>query len=129
LVFAQTAMSKGKTTEASAATARAKLFAERSHDKSLEIAARLQSARIEAAVGDPSRREAAARNLRNLAQEANAAGYQYPSCEARLALGILEMEPHGSGSGRAQLTNLHREASSVGFTLIADRAASQLRIQ
>ncbi len=129
LVFAQTAISKGKMAEAAAATARARLFAERSHDKSLEIAARLESARIEAAVGDPARRQAAAKNLRSLAREANAAGYQYASFEARLALGILEMDPRGGGPGRAQLANLHREASSIGFTLIADRAASELHDQ
>lgn len=129
LVFARTAMSNGKTAEAIAAIARAKLFAERSHDKQLGIASRLESARIEIAVGDPSRREATARNLRGLVQESKASGYQYASFEARLTLGILEMDPRRGGSGRAQLATLHREASSAGFTLIAERAASQLRDQ
>ena len=127
ILLAKTAISKGKVAEAGTATARARLFAERSHDKGLEIASRLESARIEAAVGDPVRREAAARSLRNLAQEAKAAGYQYASFEARLALGIMEMDPHGRGSGRAQLATLRQEASTAGFTLIADRAASELR--
>jgi len=129
LLFAKTAISKGKVADAGAATARAKLFAERSHDKGLEIACRLESARIEAASGDPVRREAASRSLRNLAQEASAAGYKYASFEARLALGIMEVDPHGAGSGREQLTTLRREASTVGFTLIADRAASELHNQ
>jgi len=81
---------------------------------------------MDAAAGDFARRESAIRNLRKLAQEAKAAGYHYASFEARLTIGILEMDPRSGSSGRTQLAALHREASTAGFTLIADRAATEL---
>jgi len=129
LIFARTALLSGKADEAAVAISRARLFAERSRDKQLEIASRLESARMDGAAGDFARRESAIRNLRKLAQEAKAAGYHYASLEARLTLGILEMDPRSGSSGRTQLVALHREASTAGFTLIADRAATELGSQ
>jgi len=129
LIFAKTAVLNGKMNAAAAAISRAKLFAERSHDRELEIAAELESAKMDAAAGDLTRRESAIKSLRNLARDANASGYHYASFEARLILGILEMDPRSGNSGRAQLTTLHSEASTAGFTLIADRAARELRAQ
>lgn len=129
LIVARAAISSGKTKEAAVAISRAILFAERSRDKELEIASRLESARMDAAAGDFARRESALRALHKLAQDAKAAGYYYASFEARLTLGILEMDPRSGTSGRSQLVALHREASTVGFTLIADRAATELRKQ
>jgi eukaryotic-like serine/threonine-protein kinase len=129
LIFAKTAVLNGKIDAAAAAISRAKLFAARSHDKGLEIAAELESARMDAAAGDLAQRESAIKALRNLARDANASGYHYASFEARLILGILEMDPRSGNSGRAQLASLHTEASTAGFTLIADRAARELRAQ
>jgi eukaryotic-like serine/threonine-protein kinase len=129
LIFAQTAILNGKIDTAAAAISRAKLFAARSHDRGLEIATELESARMDAAAGDLARRESAIKTLRNLARDANASGYHYASFEARLILGILEMDPRSGNSGRAHLASLHSEASTAGFTLIADRAARELRAQ
>ena len=56
-------------------------------------------------------------------------GRRLASLEARLTLGILQMDPQSGRSGRAELAALHREASTAGFTLIADRAATELRNQ
>jgi hypothetical protein len=126
LITARAAISSGKVAEASAAISRAKLFTDRSQDKELEIAARLESARMDAAVGDSARRESAIKSLRNLAQDAKVAGYHYASFEARLTLGILEMDPRSGSPGRRQLVALRHEASTAGFTLIADRAATEL---
>jgi hypothetical protein len=129
LILARAAISSGKTEEAAVAISHAKLFADRSRDKELEIASRLESARMDAATGDLARRESAIRDLRKLAQDAKAAGYYYASFDARLTLGILEMDPRSGSSGRSQLVALRREASAVGFTLIADRVATELRKQ
>jgi DNA-binding winged helix-turn-helix (wHTH) protein/tetratricopeptide (TPR) repeat protein len=129
IVFARTAILEGKTAEAAEAISRAKLFAERSHDKEIELATRIESARIEASSGDLSKRETALRNLRGLVQDSKAAGYQYASFEARLALGILEMDQHVGNSPRSRLVSLRQEASSAGFTLIAERAATELQNQ
>jgi tetratricopeptide (TPR) repeat protein len=129
LILARAAISNGKIEEATIAISRAKLFAARSRDKELEIASRLESARMDAATGDLARRESAIRSLHNLVLDAKAAGYHYASLEARLTLGILQMDRQSGGSGRAELAALHREASTAGFTLIADRAATELRNQ
>ncbi|OLE97676.1 MAG: hypothetical protein AUG75_05490 [Cyanobacteria bacterium 13_1_20CM_4_61_6] len=129
LILARAAISNGKIEEATIAISRAKLFATRSRDKELEIASRLESARMDAATGDLARRESAIRSLHNLVLDAKAAGYHYASLEARLTLGILQMDPQSGRSGRAELAALHREASTAGFTLIADRAATELRNQ
>jgi len=129
LILARAAISNGKIEEATIAISRAKLFAARSRDKELEIASRLEAARMDAATGDLARRETAIRSLHNLVLDAKAAGYHYASLEARLTLGILQMDPQSGRSGRAELAALHREASTAGFTLIADRAATELRNQ
>jgi len=126
LIIARAAISSGKMEEATIAISRAELFANRSHDKELEIASRLESARMDAATGDVARRESALKNLRNLVQDARAAGYQYASFEARLTLGVLEMDSRSSNSGRVQLALVRRDAAAAGFALIADRAAAEL---
>src|SRR5262249_38599326 len=112
----------GNAKDAAAAVSRARTFAQRSHDKEVEIASRLEAARIDATTGTASQREAATQELRNLMLIAKKDGYRYTSFEARLSLGILQ-----KGPGRADLLNLRQEASNAGFTLIADRAASELR--
>jgi DNA-binding winged helix-turn-helix (wHTH) protein/TolB-like protein len=127
ILFARTALFAGKTEDAAAAVSRARLFAQRTHDRELEIASRLETARIEAATGSAPRRDAAAQELRLLAQAAKQDGYRYASFEARLSLGLLEKDQPIAKSGRAQLAILRQEASTAGFTLIADRAASALR--
>lgn len=127
IVYARTVFSAGKPEDASAAVAKARLFAQRSHDKEVEIASRLQAARIDATIGSASQREAATQELRSLIQTATKDGYRYASFEARLSLGILEKGPGANKSGRADLVTLRQEASNAGFTLIADRAASELQ--
>jgi len=54
---------------------------------------------MDAAAGDLTRRESAIKSLRNLARDANASGYHYASFEARLILGILEMDPRSGQFG------------------------------
>ena len=127
IVSARAAFSAGKPKDAAAAVSRARLFAQHSHDKEVEIASRLQAARIEASTGTATQREAATQELRNLILAAKRDGYRYASFEARLSLGILEKGPGGGKSGRVDLATLRQEASSAGFALIADRAALELR--
>jgi len=128
IMLARTEMEAGNSQEATKAVARAREFADRSRDKALEIASRLELARIDAAAGDLSRRRAAIKTVRALAQEAKSAGYQYASLQARLTLGkLLESDPLMNGTGRAELTSLRKEAAAAGFALIADRAVAAER--
>jgi DNA-binding winged helix-turn-helix (wHTH) protein/tetratricopeptide (TPR) repeat protein len=124
IMLARTAMQASNVQEATKAVARAQGFADRSRDKALEIASRLELARIDASVGDLSRRRAAIKTVRALAQDAKAAGYQYASLQARLTLGkLLESDPMMKGTGRLELTSLRKEAAAAGFGIIADHAA------
>jgi len=128
IMLARAAMDASNSQEAAKAVARAQAFADHSRDKALEMASRLELARIDAAVGDLSRRRGAIRTIRLLAQEAKAAGYQYTSLQARLALAkLLESDPTMNDTGRAELISLRKEATAAGFGLIANHAAAQSR--
>jgi len=128
IILARAAMEASNSQEAAKAVARAQAFADHSRDKALEMASRLELARIDAAVGDSSRRRGAIRSMRGLAQEANAAGYLYTSLQARLALAkLLESDPAMNDTGRAELMSLRKEAVAAGFGLIATHAAAQSR--
>jgi hypothetical protein len=127
-MLARAAMDASNSQEAAKAVARAQAFADHSRDKALEMASRLELARIDAAVGDLSRRRGAIRTIRVLAQEAKAAGYQYTSLQARLTLAkLLESDPTMNDTGRAELISLRKEATAAGFGLIANHAATQSR--
>jgi len=128
IMLARAAMEASNSQEAAKAVARAQVFADHSRDKALQMASRLELARIDAAVGDLSRRRGAIRTIRVLAQEAKAAGYQYTSLQARLALArLLESDPTMNDTGRAELVSLRKEAAAAGFGLIADRAVAAER--
>ena len=59
--------------------------------------------------------------MRTLIQKSQQLGPYNINCEARLALGELEMQLNSS-SGRAQLTSLAAETRSRGLELIARQA-------
>jgi tetratricopeptide (TPR) repeat protein len=100
-----------------------------SSDPSLRLPAEIQQARVEmAAPGDDSAGLATAmRRLHGAVTTAKRLGYYNLECEARLALGELELKMNAS-LGLKQLNALALEARSRGYELVArhaDQAASK----
>lgn len=127
VLLAQTALAKGHFDEAAEAVNRARLFVQRSHDKELDYATRLESARIEAAAGGSAKKATAGAELRALARAAARDGYKYVSFEARLSDSLLPLDGPTNKADRVKLIDLRNEALNAGFTLIANRAALELR--
>ncbi|HYU34019.1 MAG TPA: tetratricopeptide repeat-containing serine/threonine-protein kinase [Thermoanaerobaculia bacterium] len=63
--------------------------------------------------------------LDQVIQQAEKAGLLGPQLEAQLALGKLEIEHGRIAEGRERLATLQREANTLGYKLIARKAASQ----
>lgn len=98
-----------------------------SSDPSLRLSAEIQEARVEmAAPGDESANLATAmRRLHSAATTAKRLGYYNLECEARLALGEVELRINSS-LGVKQLKALASEARSRGYELIARHAEAAI---
>jgi len=121
LLLAQT-----KVAEAREATAHALKLADLHQFPVLNLPLQLLQARVRAAaalLGVAGRNDLtiAARQIRAVIQKSQQLGLYNINCEARLALGELEMQLNSS-SGRAQLTSLVAETRRRGLELIARQA-------
>jgi hypothetical protein len=83
----------------------------------------LLGARVKAAAarGDRQALAAAEKEMRDVLQKAHEIGFYTEECEARLALGELEMGMN-SKSARSHLSALASDANSRGLGLIAHQA-------
>jgi len=119
-------LARKKVTEARETTAHALKLADLGQFPVLNLPLQLLQARVRAAAALPGvagRNDLtiAARQIRTVIQKSQQLGLYDINCEARLALGELELRLNFS-SGRAQLTSLAAETRSRGLELIARQA-------
>jgi DNA-binding winged helix-turn-helix (wHTH) protein/TolB-like protein/Tfp pilus assembly protein PilF len=119
-------LAQRKVAEAREATAHALKLADLHLFPVLNLPLQLLQARVRAAAPLPGVRgrndlTIAARQIRAVIQKSQQLGLYNINCEARLALGELEMQLNSS-SGRAQLTSLAAETRGRGLELIARQA-------
>jgi DNA-binding winged helix-turn-helix (wHTH) protein/tetratricopeptide (TPR) repeat protein len=123
-------LKQGKIEEARDALRAAKEFSRSSPDPALRLPVDIQDARVTfAAACAGAARSCDAPNARGLLQStitaAHRSGYVTLECDARLALGELELKANPA-LGRSELEVLAREAHQLGFDLISRAAASLL---
>ncbi len=122
----------GKAEDARAAIGHARDLARSNPDPSVNYPVTIQEARVRGAAPEASAAPAegraiadARRHLQAVIAGARRLGYYSLACEARLALGEVEM--HGaSAAGRSDLEALARETHARGFELISRKAADIL---
>ena len=101
---------EGSPTEARLLIDQSIRIAQTSHDRELQLSARVIAARFQGASKNP------------------VALNQAIAFEARLALGQIELNSRNQSSGRAHLATLRREAHRRGFQLVARKAAAALHV-
>lgn len=112
---------EGNLDEARRAAQRALELSQTSADPALRLPAEIQQARIEMASTASASSTGASQQLQAVISSAKRLGYYDIECEARLALGELEMKTNASLAHR-QLTALASEAHSRGLELLAHQA-------
>ena len=122
-------LGQNKTAEARAAIERAASLASGSSDPALNLPLATQTARVEAAEARSSTGAAslahARQQLQRVIADAKKLGYYLLECEARVALGELELKTAPS-MARAHLASLASESRSRGVLLLADEAQAAL---
>src|SRR5260370_39189207 len=123
-------LAQGKVAEAREAIAHALKLADLHQFPVLNLPLQLLQERVRAAAALPGVRgrndlTIAALQIRAVIQKSQQLGLYNINCEARLALGELEMQLNSS-SGRAQLTSLAAEPRGRGRELIARQAAEAI---
>jgi eukaryotic-like serine/threonine-protein kinase len=113
---------EGKLGEASTAAQRGAELSLTSSDPALKLPAEIQQTRVAAASAETDKKRlAAARRLQSVVATANRLGYYKLECEARLALGELELKIN-SAAAHKHLKVLASETRSRGFELLARQA-------
>jgi tetratricopeptide (TPR) repeat protein len=128
LLEAKALLMEGSQTEARVFIEPAIKITQTSHDRELELSARVMAARIEAASKNPADLNQAVGGLDAVLTEATAGSFEAIAFEARLALGQIELNSRKQSSGRAHLAALEKEADRRGFQLVARKAAAALRV-
>jgi eukaryotic-like serine/threonine-protein kinase len=124
-------LAEGKIEDARAAISRAAELSALSPDPTLKLPLSIQKARIEmAATRDADERPAfvkAQQELRSVIATARKLGYYQIECQAKVALGQIEMQRRPN-SGRAQLAALVKEMRSHGLELLARQAEQAMSV-
>jgi tetratricopeptide (TPR) repeat protein/DNA-binding winged helix-turn-helix (wHTH) protein len=131
VVLSRALLMRGKTDEAKQAVRRASELSLGNSDPALKLPLAIQSARVEMAGVGPTTHGARANSaasvasvrqqLRSAVASASKSGYYGLECEARLALGELELKSNPT-DGRDQLSALAAETRSRGLELLAQKS-------
>jgi DNA-binding winged helix-turn-helix (wHTH) protein/tetratricopeptide (TPR) repeat protein len=124
LVSARENLQQGETTEAANALRQTSLLSAKSYDPTVHFDVALATAQVRTA---QHHFEEAMRVLRPALQKAVVVGCLRCQLEARLELGEIEVQAGNAEPGRNQLRKLADEARTMGFRLIAERAAADSR--
>jgi hypothetical protein len=119
-------LEQGKVKEAQQEVAAADVLARASQQRAARLGYSIVSARAEAASGERTAAERAARRLQGTVDEAEQEGFLGYQLEARLALGEIESNAVRSGGARVSLDKLEKDARAGGFETIARNAARAL---
>jgi len=128
LIQAKALLMEGKHTEADVYIERTTKIAQSSHDRELELQARLMKARIQAASKNAADVNKSIRGLDGVLAEAQAGSFEAIALEARLALGEIELSSGNHAAGRVQLETLEKDARREGFHLVARKADAALHV-
>jgi DNA-binding winged helix-turn-helix (wHTH) protein/tetratricopeptide (TPR) repeat protein len=121
-LLSRTLLMQGKLNDARTKAQRGAELSLTSSDPALKLPAELQQIRVEAASAETDRKRlAAVRHLQSVIATANRLGYYYLECQARLALGELELKINSS-TGQRHLRTLASETHNRGFELLARQA-------
>lgn len=113
---------QGKLGEARTTAQRGAELSRTSSDPALKLPAEIQQTRVDAASAETDRKRlAAAGRLQAVIAAANRLGYYNIDCQARIALGDLQIKLNPS-LGRKQLTILATETRTRGLELLARQA-------
>jgi len=128
IALSRAMLAENKVDQARKAIQRAVELTRHSPDPALKFPTAIQSARIEiASAGRGAAANAALagtrQRLRSILADARKLGYYNLQCEARLALGELELKANPS-LGRSMLKQLADDASARGLQLISSKARS-----
>jgi eukaryotic-like serine/threonine-protein kinase len=123
ILLSRALLAQGKIDDARKAAQRGAELSLTSSDPALKLPAEIQQARIDMAINNVEGTSfaSALRRLHSVITNARRLGYYNIECEARLALGELELKIN-SALGRKQLNVLASETRGHGFELIARRA-------
>jgi len=126
-ILSRALLMQGKFDEASKASRRAAELSLTSSDPALKLPAAIQQARVQAAnpVNRSANSAAAFEQLHSTISTAKHLSYYQIECEARLALGEIELKANTS-LGRKHLTELAAETHSRNFELLAHQAQAAL---
>ncbi|HEY4660183.1 MAG TPA: DUF2225 domain-containing protein [Terriglobales bacterium] len=120
-LLSRTLLMKGKLDDSRKAIQRSTELSKTSSDPALRLLADVQSARVEMTSPDSHAINSSRQKLRSTIASAKKFGYYSIECEARLALGELDLKSNLS-SGRAELAALAGETRSHGMELLARQA-------
>jgi len=112
---------QGRLDEARKAVQRGDQLSLTSANPALKLFAEMQMARLEMAENGPANSAASFRRLQSVISTANRLGYYKLECEARLALGELELKTN-SQMGEKHLKMLAAETRDRGLELLARHA-------
>ena len=116
---------EGKLDEARQTAQRAAQLSLTSSDPALKLLAEIQLARVEMVEHATANRTAALRRLQSVIATASRMGYYRLECEARLALGELELKVNSS-VGQKHLKELASETHERGLELLSRQAESAI---
>ena len=128
MIQAKALLLEGNYTQAAVYVERTTRIAQSSHDRELELQARLMEARIRAASKHSADVTESIRRLDGILSEAKAGSFEEIALEARLALGEIELNSGNHAAGCAQLEALEKDARRGGFHLVARKADAALHV-
>jgi tetratricopeptide (TPR) repeat protein len=124
-LLSRTLLLEGKLDEARQTAQRAAQLSLTSSDPALKLLAEIQLARVEMVEHATANRTAALRRLQSVIATASRMGYYRLECEARLALGELELKINSS-AGQKHLKVLASETHERGLELLSRQAESAI---
>lgn len=127
VVLARALLDQGRISDARPVAEYALSLSQKYQHRDAELAAWVAAARVRAAAGTVNERENAHTQLRNVAADALKSGFVNYALEARLALGEIDANFGNVPSARRELEALRRDANQIGYSLVAQQAATALK--
>ena len=126
-VLARALLDQGKIKDAGLVAEYALALSQKYQHRDAELAAWVTAARVRAAAGTLDARENAHIQLRHVVADAQRNGFVNYALEGRLALGEIDVSSGNVPNARRELEALQRDANQIGYSLVAQQAASALK--
>jgi ATP/maltotriose-dependent transcriptional regulator MalT len=122
-LLAEALLQQRRLADAQEAGRRPRLLMNRNEDPGVQIELRVATARVDAAAGEVG---GALMQMRRAVEEADKGGFIAAGLEARLALGLFQLQGQDRVAGRETLDDVQRRARARGFRNLARRAEAAL---